>query len=62
MRKRLLTVIFAAAFALVIPFAAAGCKKDDKTIRINEVTHSVFYAPLYLADALGYFGEEDIKI
>ena len=32
MRKRLLTVIFAAAFALVIPFAAAGCKKDDKTI------------------------------
>ena len=46
----------------MIPFAFAGCKKDDKTIRINEVTHSVFYAPLYLADALGYFEEEGFKI
>ena len=33
-----------------------------KTLQINEVTHSVFYAPLYLADALGYFEEEKIKI
>ncbi len=46
----------------MIPFAFAGCKKDDKTIRINEVTHSVFYAPLYLADALGYFEEGGFKI
>ena len=46
----------------MIPFAFAGCKKDDKTIMINEVTHSVFYAPLYLADALGYFEEEGFKI
>lgn len=46
----------------MIPFAFAGCKKDNKTIKINEVTHSVFYAPLYLADALGYFEEEGFKI
>ena len=44
------------------PFSFAACKKNGKLIRINEVTHSVFYAPMYLADALGYFGDEDIEI
>ncbi len=48
----------------VLPFSA--CKDEEKdsvtTLQINEVTHSVFYAPLYLADALGYFAEENIKI
>ena len=47
---------------LAIPFAFAGCKKNDKIIRINEVTHSIFYAPLYLADALGYFEDEGYEI
>ena len=37
-------------------------KEYDKIIRINEVTHSVFYAPLYLADALGYFEDEGFKV
>lgn len=62
MKKRLITVLIAAVFAIMIPFAFAGCKKDNKTIKINEVTHSVFYAPLYLADALGYFEEEGFEI
>ncbi len=48
--------------AMIIPFSFAACKKNGKLIRINEVTHSVFYAPMYLADALGYFGDEDIEI
>ncbi len=48
--------------ATIIPFSFAACKKNGKLIRINEVTHSVFYAPMYLADALGYFGDEDIEI
>lgn len=43
--------------------AFAGCgKKDANTIRINEVTHSVFYAPLYIAINKGYFAEEGLKI
>ena len=62
MKKKLLCLIFAAAFALGIPLTATGCGKDDKVIRINEVTHSVFYTPLYLADALGYFADEGYKI
>ncbi len=62
MKKKFICVILAACFAFVIPFAATGCTKSDKLIRINEVTHSVFYAPLYLAEALGYFKDEGIEI
>ena len=47
---------------LGLPVTLAGCKKNDKLIKINEVTHSVFYAPLYLADALGYFKDEGYEI
>ena len=61
--KKLITIISAACLALAIPFSLAGCGgKDKHTIRINEVTHSIFYAPLYLADALGYFKDEGYKI
>ena len=61
--KKLITVITAALLALAIPFSLAGCgSKENKTIKINEVTHSIFYAPLYLADALGYFKDEGYDI
>ena len=62
MKTKFLCLVFAVAFALGIPIMASGCKKDDKVIKINEVTHSVFYAPLYLADALGYFKDEGYSI
>jgi NitT/TauT family transport system substrate-binding protein len=62
LKKKFICGILAACFAFVIPFAATGCTKSDKLIRINEVTHSVFYAPLYLAEALGYFKDEGIEI
>ena len=58
-----LCAVFAACFAL-LPLSA--CQKEStsgtKLLKINEVTHSVFYAPLYLADSLGYFAEENIQI
>lgn len=62
MKKKFLSLVCAALLALGLPFAFVGCKKDADTIKINEVTHSVFYAPLYLADALGYFKDEGYKI
>ena len=63
MKHKLIYLFLAAACALVVPLSAAGCsKKNDNVLRINEVTHSVFYAPMYLADALGYFGEEGFEI
>ena len=35
---------------------------DMKTIKVSEVTHSIFYAPFYVAIENGYFEEEGIKI
>ena len=61
--KKLITVIIAALLALTIPLSLAGCGgKNKNTIKINEVTHSIFYAPLYLADSLGYFEDEGYEI
>jgi len=48
----------------LLPLSACKSESNDgmKTLRINEVTHSVFYAPMYLAESLGYFESENIKI
>lgn len=39
-----------------------GCGKDYNTIELNEVTHSIFYAPLYVAMNKGYFAEEGLTV
>lgn len=46
-------------------FPLVGCNGDgDKLtkIRLNEVTHSIFYAPLYVALENGFFEDEGLKI
>ena len=48
-----------------LPLSFSACKDDDSddgVLKINEVTHSVFYAPMYLAESLGYFEDEGITI
>ncbi len=46
----------------------AGCQKQDspdnklKKVILNEVAHSIFYAPQYAAIELGYFEEEGIDL
>ena len=62
--KKITKFICAALAACFTVLPLSACKDDDKikTVQVNEVTHSVFYAPLYLADALGYFAEENIEI
>lgn len=61
--KKFLAAILCTLFA-IIPLAA--CNNPDegglKKIRVSEVTHSIFYAPMYAADSLGYFKEEGIRI
>ena len=37
-------------------------KSNLKKIKVAEVTHSIFYAPQYVAHALGYFEEEGLDV
>lgn len=52
---------------LVIISTAILIKRKDennslKKIKVAEVTHSIFYAPQYLADSLGYFKDEGLDV
>lgn len=56
-------ITFALAFIILCTSVLFyGCKKNDNLIRVNEVTHSVFYAPLYIAINNGYFADEGLEI
>lgn len=58
--KKILLAIMCLFF--VVPCFTA-CSDDNGTkIRLSEVTHSIFYAPLYIAINNGYFEEYDIEI
>ncbi len=37
-------------------------KNNNDKIKVAEVAHSVFYAPQYVADKLGYFKEEGLDV
>ena len=37
-------------------------KKELKEVTLNEVAHSIFYAPMYVAIEEGYFEEEGIDL
>lgn len=49
---------------LVMTLGLTGCKKETelKTIRLVEVTHSLFYTPQYVAITQGFFEEEGLKV
>ena len=54
-----LLVVFVGIFSIFL----TGCgKKEDNKIRLSEVTHSIFYAPLYVAINNGYFEDEGLEI
>ncbi len=60
--KKLTTVLFAFVLALT-PLFVVGCSGGDRgKVRLCEVTHSIFYAPLYVAINKGYFADEGIEI
>lgn len=61
---RKLLPIFLSIVILLSSFSFIGCEQNktlDK-IRLCEVTHSIFYAPQYVAIAKGFFKEEGIEI
>lgn len=51
------------ALLLALSFMVPGCKQQKgQKVRLMEVTHSVFYAPQYVAIHKGFFEEEGIEI
>ncbi len=59
--KKFITLIISAIITIT-PLSACNGNNNLKTIELNEVTHSVFYAPLYVAVENGYFEEQGLKI
>ena len=61
MKKRIFCCLSA---LLLLCTALCGCSKIEPltTVRVNEVTHSVFYAPQYVAMSLGFFEEEGLQV
>lgn len=58
--KKVISVLM--AVLLLALCCACGETETTTTVRLNEVTHSVFYAPQYVALELGFFEEEGLEI
>lgn len=77
MKKRTISYVLIVAMTVML-FAAAGCKTEEQKkhtsdepqqtekelqkLTLNEVAHSIFYAPMYVAIEEGYFEEEGIDL
>lgn len=61
--KKLFSIFLLVMITLSTCLITTGCSSGDvKTIRVNQVTNSIFYAPLYVAINEGYFEDEGYKI
>ena len=61
--KKIFSIFLLAVIVLSTCFVATGCSQEkQKVIKINQVTNSIFYAPLYVAINNGYFEDEGYKV
>ena len=60
--KRKLSLLLLPILLLGTVLTGCGGKAETVTVRLNEVTHSVFYAPQYVAMELGFFADEGLDI
>ena len=67
MKRNFLYVITSCLLIIVIGlliglFFSKKDKTENTTLKISEVTHSIFYTPFYVAMENGYFQDEDLNI
>ena len=60
--KKILSFLLVLSILFISPIGCGNKKEQLTTVRVNEVTHSIFYAPFYVAIEMGYFEQENIKI
>jgi len=62
-KGKLLKLLSLVLICLLIPFFGTGCQTEELTVvKLNEVAHTIFYAPQYAAISQGLFEEEGLKI
>lgn len=75
MKRKLFSIVLTLTLLLGMALSFTGCGADDTAdgstsdnnvgltdITLNEVAHSIFYAPMYVAIEEGYFKEEGINL
>lgn len=68
MKKKIITSIFIIIIIGISILLYLNNNKDNNKdnnltkVRVAEVTHSIFYAPQYLADSLGYFKDYGLDV
>ena len=66
MKKKIIIFIIILILLLlcIIPLTNKKDKNNNTLtkVKVAEVAHSIFYAPQYIADSLGYFKEEGLNV
>jgi NitT/TauT family transport system substrate-binding protein len=62
--KKLMSIVSIVSVIALMAAIFTGCQKKDEmtTLKVSEVTHSVFYAPQYVALSQGFFKEQGLEI
>lgn len=60
--KKYLSLLLISAMLLCLAAGCAKTRSDLTKVTLNEVAHSIFYAPQYVAIEEGYFEEEGIDL
>lgn len=63
MKKFIYSIVCLLLIAVVVIIIVFNQPKNElKKVKVAEVTHSIFYAPQYLADSLGYYEDEGLDV
>ena len=62
MKKIIISIVVFLLLILMAFVVVTKPKEEDQKVKVAEVTHSVFYAPQYVAKTLGFFEEEGLDV